>query len=291
MDRPLKVGFEKGQALRIGILHPGDMGASVGHCARLAGNEVWWSSDGRSARTRERAQRARLNECANLDEIASRCELLVSVCPPQASGEVAAAVLDSRFRGVFVDANAISPERSRSISATFDNSGIAYVDGGIVGPAAWRAGSTRLYLSGAEAGTVANAFAGGPLEPRVIDERIGSASAMKMCFAAWNKGRIALAGEVLAAAEHFGVSDFLRSEWGSDATDARTDEIRRIAGRAWRWEPEMHEIAATLDSAGLPDGMHLAAAEIYRRLESYKDCAESPEWEALLAALLERTEP
>ena len=276
--------------MRIGILHPGDMGASVGHSARLAGNEVYWSSDGRSARTRERAERACLIDCANLDEIASRCELLLSVCPPQASGKLAATVRASGFRGIFVDANAISPEHSRSIAATFDDSRIAYVDGGIVGPAAWQAGSTRLYLSGAEAGTVANAFEGGPLEPRVIDERIGSASAMKMCYAAWNKGQIALAAEVLAAAAHFGVSDFLRSEWGGHATDARIDTARRIADRAWRWEPEMHEIAATLASAELPDGMHRAAAELYSRLASFKDCAEPPDREALLAALLEPRE-
>jgi len=277
--------------MRIGILHPGDMGASVGNSARLAGNEVYWSSAGRSARTRERAERACLIDCANPDEIASRCELLLSVCPPQAAGELAATVLGSGFRGIFIDANAISPERSREIGALFAGSGIEYVDGGIVGPAAWEPGSTRLYLSGPGSGTVAAAFAGGPLEPRVIDARVGSASAMKMCYAAWNKGRIALAAEVLAAASHFGVTDFLRSEWGDDTADARIDTARRIADRAWRWEPEMHEIAATLASTGLPDGMHGAAAELYARLASFKDCAEPPEWEALLAALLERIEP
>ena len=53
---------------------------------------------------------------------------------------------------------------------------------------------------GLEGKMLAAAFAGGPLEPRVIDTGIGSASAMKMCFAAWNKGRIALAAEVLADA-------------------------------------------------------------------------------------------
>lgn len=263
------------------------MGASVGHSARMAGNECYWLSEGRSAKTRERAARAGLIERERLDEFASCCELLVSVCPPQAAGELAATVLGSGFGGVFVDANAISPERSRAIGATFDGSDIEYVDGGIVGPAAWEPGTTRLYLSGGAAESVAAAFAGGPLEPRVIDARVGSASAMKMCFAAWNKGRIALAAEVLAAAAYFGVGDFLRSEWGGDTTDARIDTACRIADRAWRWEPEMHEIAATLASTGLPDGMHGAAAEIYSRLAAFKDCAERPEWEALLTALLE----
>ena len=33
----------------------------------------------------------------------------------------------------------------------------------------------------------------------------------------------------------------------------------------------MEEIAATFAAAGLPDGFHLAAAEVWRRLSSYKD--------------------
>ena len=277
--------------MKIGILHPGDMGASVGFSARMAGNEVYWLAEGRSAKTRARAVRAGLIERERLDDFASCCELLVSVCPPQAAGEIAATVLESGFDGLFVDANAIAPGRSRALGATLDGSGVEFVDGGIVGPAAWKPGSTRLYLSGPAAETAATAFAGGPLEPRVIDARVGSASAMKMCYAAYNKGRIALAAEVLAAAAYFDVRDFLRSEWGGEATDARIDTARRIADRAWRWEPEMHEIAATLASAGLPDGIHQAAADLYSRLASFKDCAEPPEWEAMLAALLEPPEP
>ena len=277
--------------MKIGILHPGDMGASVGYSARMAGNEVYWLSERRSAKTRERAARAQLIECARLDDLASRCELLVSVCPPEASNALAATVLASGFRGVFVEANAISPQRSRAIGATFEDSGTQYVDGGIVGPPAWQAGSTRLYLSGVAGEMTASVFAGGVLEPRFIDEHIGSASAMKMCYAAFTKGSTAVVAEVLAAAAHFGVADFLTSEWGGDAMHTRVHSVRRIAGRAWRWESEMHEIADTLASAGLPDGIHRAAADLYSRLASYKDCAEFPEWEALLASLLKRTEP
>ena len=252
---------------------------------------VYWLSEQRSAKTRERAARAQLIECARLDDLASICELLVSVCPPEASNTLAATVLASGFRGVFVEANAISPQRSRAIGATFEDSGIEYVDGGIVGPPAWQAGSTRLYLSGAAGEMMASVFAGGVLELRFIDAHIGSASAMKMCYAAFTKGSTAVVAEVLAAAAHFGVADFLTSEWGGDAMHKRVNSVRRIAGRAWRWESEMHEIADTLASAGLPDGIHRAAADLYSRLASYKDCSELPEWEALLASLLKRTEP
>ena len=38
--------------------------------------------------------------------------------------------------------------------------------------------------------------------------------------------------------------------------------------KGWRWVAEMEEIAATFASAGLPDGFHLAAAEVFRRAEA-----------------------
>jgi len=36
------------------------------------------------------------------------------------------------------------------------------------------------------------------------------------------------------------------------------------AAKGWRWVAEMEEIAATMAAAGLPEGFHQAAAEIYR---------------------------
>ena len=37
------------------------------------------------------------------------------------------------------------------------------------------------------------------------------------------------------------------------------------AAKGWRWVAEMEEIAATMAAAGLPEGFHQAAAEIFRR--------------------------
>jgi len=42
----------------IGILHPGDMGVTVGASARANGLRVLWASEGRSAQTRRRADGA-----------------------------------------------------------------------------------------------------------------------------------------------------------------------------------------------------------------------------------------
>ena len=46
----------------IGVLHPGDMGATVGASARANGLRVLWASEERSPQTRERAAAAGLED-------------------------------------------------------------------------------------------------------------------------------------------------------------------------------------------------------------------------------------
>jgi hypothetical protein len=106
---------------------------------------------------------------------------------------------------------------------------------------------------------------------------------VKMAYASWTKGSAALllAARALARAE--GVEDTLLAEWGI-SQPGLAGRSERAAGSAaakgWRWVAEMEEIAAAMATAGLPDGFHLAAAEVYRRAQD----AASPE--AILSALL-----
>jgi 3-hydroxyisobutyrate dehydrogenase-like beta-hydroxyacid dehydrogenase len=242
----------------IGVLHPGAMGAAVAACLAAAGHEVLWASEGRSRETAARA--AGLRDAGSIAALASECELLLSICPPHAAVDVARSVAGSG--GVYVDANAISPQSAREIAGII---GPGYVDGGIIGPPPVRAGTTRVYLSGARAGDVAAAFAGTPLEARVIGGAV-SASALKMAYAAWTKGSAALLLAIQATAAELGVEAVLREEWDLSQPDAagRLETARAAAdAKAWRWVAEMREIAATFAAAGQPDGFHRAAAELY----------------------------
>jgi hypothetical protein len=83
------------------------------------------------------------------------------------------------------------------------------------------------------------------------------------------------------------VEEALLAEWRTSqpqllkrAEDAATGS----APKAWRFVGEMNEIAATFAAAGLPDGFHVAAAEIWRRLSSYKD-AQKPSVDDVVAVL------
>ncbi len=261
--------------ITIGLLHPGEMGAAVGQCLAGAGHRVLWVPDGRSAATWERAEAAGLTGCG-LAGIIDRSDLVVSVCPPGAALAVAREV--AGFRGLYLDANAISPDTARKVAAIVEAGGAAYVDGGIIGTPPTVAGQARLYLSGPQAGEVQRLFEGTALDARLVDRDtpvgpgvgpgVGTASAVKMAYASWTKGAAALvlAARGLARAE--GVEDVLLAEWALSQPglgDRSVQAAGSAAAKGWRWIAEMEEIAAAMAAAGLPEGFHHAAAEIYRR--------------------------
>ena len=274
---------------RIGILHPGEMGASIGAAARAAGTGVSWASAGRSEATRRRAAEAGLEDKTSLAEIAASSDVIISVCPPEAATALAESVAGTGFAGIYLDANAISSGTAREVAAIVENAGAHFVDGGIIGPPARRKGTTRLYLSGAEASSVASAFQGSPLEVVVIDPRPGAASALKMSYAAWTKGSAALLTAIRALAQAEGVEAALLEEWSRSKPELEAQSAaaaRNNAFKAWRFAGEMREIAATFEACGLPGGFHSAAADIYARLAAYKDCDPAPELSQVIDTIL-----
>jgi 3-hydroxyisobutyrate dehydrogenase-like beta-hydroxyacid dehydrogenase len=250
----------------IGLLHPGEMGAAVGRCLADRGHSVLWASDGRGPETAARARAAGLNDAGTAAEVAEMADVILSVCPPHVALDVAWAV--QGFGGLFIDANAISPATAREVAVMVTDGGATYVDGGIIGSPPVAAGSTRLYLSGPQAGIARELFDGTPLDARVVDGGNWAASTVKMAYAAWTKGTAALLLAIRALARSEGVEDALLAEWGMSQR-ALEDQSGRAAqaasAKGWRWVAEMEEIAATMAGADLPDGFHQAAAEIFRR--------------------------
>jgi 3-hydroxyisobutyrate dehydrogenase-like beta-hydroxyacid dehydrogenase len=253
----------------VGVLHPGEMGAAVGAAAVATGAEMLWVPEGRSPATAERARAANL-EPASLEELLRRCEVVMSVCPPHAAPAVAREVADLGFRGIFVDANAVSPATAIGISETVESGGARYVDGGIIGPPPRKPDRSVLCLSGTEADRVSRLFEGSALGTRVLGDSPDAASAFKMCYAAWTKGTTALLLGVVAA-DAYGLSRELFKEWDRSQPglgDQARGAAHQAAEKAWRWVAEMEEIQVTLEAAGLPGGFHAAAAETYARLSA-----------------------
>jgi len=250
----------------IGLLHPGEMGAAVGQCLARSGLTVLWASEGRGPLTAARARAAGLADAGTASEVADRADVIFSICPPHAALDVAWAV--QGFGGRFVDANAISPATAREVSLMVEDGGGSYVDGGIIGPPPATGGSTRMYLSGLGAATVRALFDGTAVDARVVDGGAWAASTIKMAYAAWTKGSAALLLAARALARAGGVEDALLAEWALSQpalADRSRGAARSAVAKGWRWAAEMEEIAVSMAAAGLPDGFHQAAAEIFRR--------------------------
>ena len=263
----------------VGLLHPGEMGSAVGECVRAGGARVVWASAGRSDATRGRARAAGLEDLATLGAVIAASDVVLSVCPPGSATDLARLVAAAGFRGLYVDANAIAPGTARRVGEIVTAAGAELVDGGIIGPPPREPGTTRLYLAGPRAGEVAELFKGSALETIVMPGGIGSASALKMAYAAWTKGSSALLIAVRALAVHEHVDGALRAEWerSQPGLGPRSESaVAANARKAWRFVGEMEEIAATFAAAGLPAGFHEACAAIYRRLDRYKDAAAPP---------------
>jgi len=254
----------------IGLISPGQMGASIGAAASHSATRVIWAGDGRSKASHTRASDAGLENGGTIDTLVKDSDIILSVCPPHDAEDVARQVKQRAFPGLFVDCNAIAPEKSRQIAERFGYQN--FVDGGIVGGPAWKSESgTRLYLSGDRSKEIAALFNNSPLETTIIPGEIGAASAMKMVFAAYTKGTTALLAAILGVAEKEGVRNVLESQWGQTFTEQTHQRVVANSAKAWRFEGEMQEIAATFENAGLPGGFHAAAAVVFERLAQFKD--------------------
>ena len=236
----------------VGLLFPGEMGALVGSAVD---GDVLWASEGRSEATRGRAESFR--DVGTVRELVAASEIVISLCPPAIAEDVAGEVAAEGFFGIYLEANAVTPGRVRRISEY-----LRCVDGSVISRS-----DVNLYLSGDgdDVAAIAALFPEGEVKPVPLEGGVGAASALKMAFGGWNKIGTALTAQAYAIAHAYGVDDALAAE-GVDS-----DRFVRSARKAWRWAPEMEEVAATAEALGLPGGMGRGAAELFRRWEAHRD--------------------
>jgi 3-hydroxyisobutyrate dehydrogenase-like beta-hydroxyacid dehydrogenase len=302
----------------VAILGSGEMGSAVATAFARAGYRVVTDLSGRSARSRGLAARAGVVDLGSLAAVVQQAELVLSIVPPAAAyrcaEEVAAAMRAVRSAPAFADCNAVAPATVRRIARVFEStrrspershgsslgtpaessSAAPFIDAGIVGRAPKPGGErTRFYVSGAARRALLDvAVAVAEIEVVDMGEEIGAASALKMAYAALNKGTDALHTAVLLAAARLGVLPALLEECEASQADALARMKARVpflASTAARFTGEMAEIASTFAAAGVTPDFHRGAEWVYARLASTPLAAEtretSPRERSLDAAL------
>ena len=271
------------QLQKIGITSPGDMGQAIAGRLKACGYEVYAALNGRSPRTAELARSVGLVDRGSIENLVQTCDMIMSILNPAAATdnarEVAAALRKAGKKLVYVDCNAIAPQTGREIEEIILDAGGTFIDAGIIGPPPRGKSRTRLYVSGPDAGLLAQ-IVDDQLEVRVIGERVGDASAIKMCYASITKGAVALGVELMIAARKLGVEQALEAELRDSQADLYEWILSRSVSmppKAYRWVPEMLEIAKTFEGVGLTPRILQGAADMYEFIAETPLGRETPE--------------
>lgn len=267
----------------VGVMSPGDMGQAVSLQLKAKGLNVYTALERRSARTRALASEAGLTDVGTVTQLVAECDVVLSIMDPGSAVDFANVAADAlratRRHTLIVDCNAIAPDTVQHIAHLIESAGGRFVDAGIIGPPPRGNAKTRLYTSGPGAVDLEQ-LAGPQLIVHVIGEGIADASALKMCYGALNKGAQALWLEVLIAAQRLGVAGLLEQELQQSQGERYGWALRQFPSlppKAYRWVPEMLEIAKTLESAGMTPKMFQGAADIYRFVAGTPLGKETPE--------------
>ena len=272
----------------VAIMAPGDMGHAVARVLAAGGLRVITSLAGRSARTRALAASAGVEDVGDDGTLVREADMLLSILVPARAQDFAlrlAPALQAAAKGLlYVDCNAIAPQTARRLGAIVEAAGGRFVDAGIIGPPPVPgAAGTRFYASGGAAQEFA-ALAASGLDVRVVGERPGDASAVKMCYAALTKGTTAIMTELLVAAERLGVGEPLRAELERSQAAMRERMCKGVPAmvpKAHRWVGEMEEIARTFEAIGLTPLTFEGAAALYAFVAGTAPGRISPEdWRA-----------
>ncbi len=270
----------------IAILSPGDMGHAVGRVLGEGGLRVIANLHDRSARTRELAAQANIEEVGDDEALVREADLLLSILVPAqaaaAATRIAHAVRATGASLVYADCNAVAPQTVQRIADELRDAGAGFVDGSIIGPPPRQPGSTRFYASGPDVDALLALNERGLHVIGLGDEvrDIGQASAIKMCYAALTKGLTALSTELLVAAERLEVGEALAAEFAQSQAELHQRMARSLPSmpaKSRRWVGEMEEIAATFEGVGLTGLMMTGAAEMYRFIGETALAEQTPE--------------
>lgn len=268
----------------VGLLSPGDMGHSAGNILRLGGLRVITCLQGRSTRSAELAAEAGIEDVGDDETLVREADVFLSVLPPSEAAvlaqRMAAAVRSTGTDLLYADCNAISPGTVAKVAKLVEGTGIRFVDVGIIGnPPLPGPSKTRFYSSGPHAGEFSQLSRHG-LDVRVIGDKIGQASGIKMCYASLTKGLTALGTELLTASRALGLEEPLYAELEASQPQLLAWLQRQIPGmppKAYRWVGEMLEIAATFDEVGLTPRILQGAADMYELVGKTPLAQETPE--------------
>lgn len=205
--------------------------------------------------------------CDGVAALCAKATLIISAVTASntlaVAREVAAHIRPGSF---FLDLNSASPGTKREAAALIDAAGGHYVEAGVMTSVPPYGIRVPMLLGGPHAATLQPRLAALGMETQVASDRLGVASATKMCRSVMIKGLEALVIESYTAARHYGVEDAMIATLqetfpGIDWTRQGAYFFSRVAQHGRRRAEEMREVARTVREAGFEPTMASAIAD------------------------------
>ena len=259
---------------RIALIGFGEVGGIFGHDlvqAKLGVSafDILFCSDSAKERMLVKANAASVVPAPSLKDAIHDADLVISVvtasAAPQVARDASAFLNSSQF---YMDCNSVSPETKIKMSADVARSGASFVESAVMAPVSPDRLKVPMLLGGARAADLAQQLRSIGMDATPVSERIGVASAIKMCRSVVMKGLAALAIESLFAARRYGAEDAVIASfeatypnmgWAKALPDSLT---RRAVEHSKRRASEMREVVETLKGAGMNPYMASSTADL-----------------------------
>lgn len=282
--------------LKIGLVGYGEVGQILARALReqdLAWVGAWdllFRDAMQGAVMKARAKDDGVEACASLAALLVRADIVISAVTASNALEVAREAAKSIRPGTFfLDLNSASPMTKAGAARLVDAAGAHYVEAGVMTPVPPYGIRAPMLLGGPRAGVLAEKLAPLGFDMTVVAERIGVASAMKLCRSVFIKGLEAIIVESYTLARRHGVErqllaslaeTFPQIDWEKQGSYL----FSRVAKHGKRRAEEMREAANTVREAGFEPWMSAASAETQDWVAAlsksglFRDLAAEPGW-------------
>ena len=246
--------------VRVALIGYGEVGKILAEDLRSAGHAVsafdLKLSGDTAGRLREHAHRHGVTLAASHAEAVQGADLVISAVTASQTVAVAQACAPALRGAFFLDFNSASPGAKAEAAAFVDGAGGRYVEGAVMTLISGYRIRVPLLLGGGHAAALLPILTTLGFSAQVASDRLGVASATKLCRSVMIKGLEAMLIESLTTARHYGVEDAVLAslqethpgvDWQKQATYA----FQRVIEHGRRRGEEMQEAARTVRDAGL----------------------------------------
>lgn len=257
--------------MKLGFLGYGEAARAIAEGLREEGlQEMYgWS---RSIWQVEAPETLGVTRAASPEELFQICDVIMCLTPASASVSVAQQCKGFMMPShIYIDASSSSPKVMQTVWEIIRDTGVQFADGALLDTVPKYRHKTPLVLAGSGAQAACDALTPFGMAAEVVGSEPGSACAIKMLRSVYTKAHLACAFEMLEAAAHYGVEDYVMTSLAKtmDEKDFLSGMSSRTCGgviHAARRSEELDMAAEMMEESGLSAGVARAGAQKLRQI-------------------------